>query len=171
MKTLKCFVRFVDTISDRIGLIASVLIPAMVLVLFYEVIARYVFDRPTIWGFDVAIFMFGYCGLMAGPCVLKRHEHINVDIVITHFSPRGKAVFNVISGLLFFYFIVLVVLTCTEAAYSSIVFADRRPTEWAPPIGHYKALIPIGAFLLLLQGIANWIRDLYLALTGKEFTL
>ena len=171
MKTLKFFVRFVETISDRIGIIASVLIPAMTLVLFYEVIARYVFDRPTIWAFDVAIFMFGYCGLLAGPCVLKRNEHINVDIVYNLFSPRGKAVLNVISGLLFFFFIVLVILTCSEVAFSSIAFGDRRPSEWAPPIGHYKLLIPIGAFFLLLQGMANWIRNLYLAITGKEFTL
>jgi len=171
METLKRYIRVVDHISDRVGLASSILIPAMTLVLLCEVVARYLFQRPTIWAFDLAVFMFGYCGLLAGPYVLKRNEHINVDLVYAQLSQRWKAIMDVITGLLFFFFIVLVILYCSEAAYSSLIFGDRRPSEWGPPIGHYKLLIPVGAFLLLLQGLANWIRNLYLAITGKEMIL
>jgi TRAP-type mannitol/chloroaromatic compound transport system permease small subunit len=168
MQGLKLFIRCVDWVSDRIGSAVSILLPAMTLVLFFEVVARYVFKRPTIWAFDTAIFMFGYCGLLAGAHVMKRNEHINVDLVYGQLSPRGKAILDVFNGALFFFFILLVIVYGWEAAYSSIAFGDRRSTEWAPPIGHYKLMVPLGALLLLLQGLANWIRYLYRALTGKE---
>jgi TRAP-type mannitol/chloroaromatic compound transport system permease small subunit len=168
MQALKLFIRIVDKISCWIGTAVSVLLPAMTLVLAFEVVARYVFKRPTIWAFDMSIFMFGYCGLLAGAYVLRNKEHINVDLLYGRFSPRGKAIMDVLTGLLFYFFIILVIIYGWKAAHSALLFGDRRPTEWGPPLGHFKLMIPVGALLLLLQGLANWIRNLYLAITGKE---
>ena len=168
METLKRILKIIDRLSDVVGIAVSVLLPAMVVVLTIEVAARYVFQRPTIWAFDTAIFMFGYCGLFAGAYVLKRRQHINVDLVYNRFSPRGRSVLNVITGLLFFFFILLVIVYGLEDGLNAWIAGDRRPTEWGPPLGHYKLAIPAGAILLMLQGLANWIRDLHIVLTGKE---
>jgi len=168
MDTLQFILRLIDRLSSFVGTAVSVLLPAPTLVLTFEVVARYFFERPTIWAFDMAIFMFGYLGLLAGAYVLKEKEHINVDLIYGRFSPRGKAVLDVITGLLFFFFMTLVVAYGWKAAYSALSFGDHRPTEWGPPLGHFKLMIPLGALLLLLQGLANWIRNLYLAITGEE---
>ena len=168
MDTLQFILRSIDRLSSLVGTAVSVLLPALTLVLTFEVVARYFFKRPTIWAFDMAIFMFGYCGLLAGACLMKEKGHINVDLIYGRFSPRGKAVLDVITGLLFFFFMTLVVAYGWKAAYSALSFGDHRPTEWGPPLGHFKLMIPVGAFLLLLQGLANWIRNLYLAITGEE---
>jgi TRAP-type mannitol/chloroaromatic compound transport system permease small subunit len=170
MDKLRRVLGIIDRLSGFVGTAVSVLLPALTLVLTFEVVARYFFKRPTIWAFDMAIFMFGYCGLLAGAYVMKEKEHINVDIIYGRFSTRGKAALDVITGLLFFFFIILVVVYGWEAAYSALSFGDRRPTEWGPPVGHFKLMIPLGALLLLLQGLSNWIRNLYLAITGKEMT-
>lgn len=168
---LKFFVRIVDRLSKLIGIGVSVLIPTMTLVLTFEVVARYVFRRPTIWAFDTSIFLYGYCSLLAGAYVLQEGEHISVDIIYERFSPRWKAIMDVLTGLLFFFFIILVVVYGWKAAYSALLFGDRTPTEWGPPVGHFKLMLPVGAILLLLQGIAKWIRNFYLAITGKELEI
>ena len=168
MKALKIFIRVVDRMNKWIGIGVSVLIPAMTIVLAFEVTARYVFRRPTIWAYDMAIFMFGYCGLLAGAYVLKKRDHINVDIIVSRFSPRGKAICDLITGLLFFFFITLMIIYGWKTAIFAIELGKRTNTEWAPPVGHFKLMIPVGAFLLFLQGLANWIRDLYLIITNKE---
>ncbi len=168
MEALKIFIRFIDRLNTWIGGAVSVLLPAMTVVLTYEVTARYIFRRPTIWAYDTAIFMFGYCGLLAGGFVLKNRQHINVDIIYTQFSRRGKAVMDLITGLLFFFFVILVVIYGWKEALFAIELGKRTNTEWAPPVGHFKLMIPLGAFLLLLQGLANWIRDLYLVITNEE---
>ncbi len=154
--------------SEGIGLLVSVLMPAMVVVLAIEVVARYVFNRPTLWAYDTAIFMFGYTGLLGGAYALKRREHINVDLFYARLSPRGKAVLDVITGLLFFFFMALVVIYGWGTAIQAIEGGEATATLWGPPIGHFKLMIPIGAALLILQGLANWIRSLYLAATNKE---
>ncbi len=168
MRVLRLFIRTVDWVSDRLGLMLSVLLPVMVLVLTYEVVARYVFKNPTVWAYDMAIFMFGYTGLLCGAHLLRRKEHINVDLVYERLSPRKRAILDSITGLLFFFFIVLVIIYSSKTAFFALKMGQKTATEWAPPVGHFKLMIPVGAFLLLLQGFANWIRSLYRAITDKE---
>ena len=168
MRLFNAVLRAVDRLSEGIGLLVSVLMPAMVVVLAIEVVARYVFNRPTLWAYDTAIFMFGYTGLLGGAYALKRKEHINVDLFYARLSPRGKAVLDVITGLLFFFFMALVVIYGWGTAIEAIEGGEATATLWGPPIGHFKLMIPIGAALLILQGLANWIRSLYLAATNKE---
>ncbi len=98
MDTLQFILRLIDRLSSFVGTAVSVLLPALTLVLTFEVVARYFFERPTIWAFDMAIFMFGYLGLLAGAYVMKEKEHITVDLIYGRFSPRGKAVLDVITG-------------------------------------------------------------------------
>jgi len=168
MRLFKAVLRAVDRLSEGVGLLVSVLMPAMVVVLAIEVVARYVFNRPTLWAYDTAIFMFGYTGLLGGAYALKRKEHINVDLFYARLSPRGKAVLDVITGLLFFFFMALVVIYGWGTAIEALEGGEATATLWGPPIGHFKLMIPIGAALLILQGLANWIRSLYLAATNKE---
>jgi len=168
MRFLRTFIKTIDQVNRWLALAGSVLMPAMVVAISIEVVCRYVFGKPTVWAFDIAIFTFGYCGLLAGPYVLKLKEHINVDIIYARLSPRAQAILDSITGPLIFFFLVLVITYCWGYAMSSLRLHERTATEWGPPVGHYKLMIPIGATLLLLQGIANWIRSLYRAITDKE---
>lgn len=167
-KGLIIFIKIVDTMSEWTGRAVSILVPAMVMVIGYEVVARYFFSRPTIWVYDTAIFFFGYCGLLAGAYALRRNEHISVDVIYSRFSERGKAVLDAISGLLFLFFLCLVMIYGWKAAATAIQMGERTNTEWAPSIGHFKLVLPVAASMLLLQQLVNWIRSLYRAFTGKE---
>lgn len=168
MKILRLFVRVVDRLSDLAGVAASVLVPVMVLIIAYEVAARYIFRQPTVWVFDTAIFIFGYVGMLGGAYVLKRRNHINVDVFHGRLSARGRAVVDAVTAPLVFFFLFLMIVYGWDSAIAGIGRGIRRPTEWAPPLGHFMLLIPAGAGLLLLQGLANWVRDLHRALTGRE---
>ena len=168
MDLLIKLVRAIDVINEKIGLVVSVLMPIMVAVLAFEVISRYLFNAPTLWAYDTAIFIFGYTGLLAGGHVLKRKEHITVDLVYSRLSPRVKAGLDCSTSLLFFFFIILVIYTGWEPAMEAFRLNECTNTEWAPPIGHFKLMIPIGGGLLLMQGLANWIRSMHLLITGRE---
>jgi len=171
MRMIRFFIRSVDRANEIIAKAVSIMLVAMVATLAVEVFARYLLKRPTIWAYDMAIFMFGYCGLLAGAYVLKMNEHINVDLFYSKFSPRVRAIVESFTSLLFFFFILLVTFYGWESAWVAIQSGDRRPTEWGPPLGHYRLMIPLAGFLLFLQGLANWIRNIYLAITGKRMTI
>jgi TRAP-type mannitol/chloroaromatic compound transport system permease small subunit len=53
-------------------------------------------------------------------------------------------------------------------AWESLLLGETEPTSFAPPVYPIKMMIPLGAFLILLQGLAKFIRDLTLVITGKE---
>lgn len=168
MSFIKLFIRSVDRLSEFVGRTVSICILGMMVVLVIEVIMRYFFKRPTLWAYDTSIFMFGYCGILAGAYTLKHNAHINVDVIYAKFSLRTRSILDVFTGLLFFYFMILMIIYCWSPAIIAIEGGHRGNTMWAPPIGHYRMLIVVGAVLLLLQGLANWLRALYTAITGKE---
>jgi TRAP-type mannitol/chloroaromatic compound transport system permease small subunit len=55
-------------------------------------------------------------------------------------------------------------------AWDSFLYRETDPTVFAPPIYPLKMLIPLGALLLLLQGLVKYIGDIKVAITGKEDT-
>ncbi|MBW1714801.1 MAG: TRAP transporter small permease subunit [Deltaproteobacteria bacterium] len=168
MYTLKIFIRIVDKISEWTGKATMWLIMAMVFVVSYEVVFRYFFNSPTVWAYDMAIFMFGYAGLWAGAYALKNGYHITVDIVYSQLSTRWKAILDVFTGLLGFFFLILVIVMNWEPAITAIINNQTTDSYWGPPAGHYKLMIPLSGFFFLMQGIANWFRSLYKAITNRE---
>lgn len=168
MRLLLGFVRIIDTFNTWIARVVSAMLPAMVCVLVLEIIARGVFSKSVLWTYDVSIFLFGYSGLLAGAYVQKLNAHINVDILYSRLSPRGKALVDVITYFLIIYFLVLIITNTWKPAIYSLKIHETSPTPWAPPIGHYKLIIPVASFLLLSQTLANWIRNLYFLIKNKE---
>lgn len=167
MTLLKLLLRSIDRLSMFVGYSVSIFVPVMILSLVYEVISRYFFHAPTLWAQDVSIFLFGYIGLLGGAFVMKEHAHINVDLIYARLSLRSRAVCDVLTGLVAILFLVLVVIYAWQEGVRAIALGLRRPTDWAPPMGHFILAISVGGFLLLLQTFAHWIRNLHMALTGR----
>ena len=167
MTLLKLLLRAIDRLSVIVGYSVAVLVPLMILSLVYEVISRYFFHAPTLWAQDVSIFLFGYIGLLGGAFVMKEHAHINVDLVYSRLSHRGRAVCDSLTALVAMFFLILVVTYAWHEGIKAIQLGLRRPTDWGPPMGHFILAISIGGFLLLLQTFAHWMRNLHVALTGR----
>jgi TRAP-type mannitol/chloroaromatic compound transport system permease small subunit len=58
-----------------------------------------------------------------------------------------------------------------QFALDSLAYRETLSSAWAPPIYPVKMIIPIAAAMLIIQGIAKFIRDLHTAITGKERVL
>ncbi|MDR3073117.1 MAG: TRAP transporter small permease subunit [Deltaproteobacteria bacterium] len=168
MNVLRAYIRLIDAVSEWTGRAVCWLIPVMVVILMIEVVMRYFFMHPTLWAYDMAIFLYGYCGILAGAYALKHKAHIVVDVVFNLFRPRVRAICNAATGLLFFFFLALFIKYTWDAGLHALMSGHRSSTQWAPPNGHYRMLLAVGGILLILQGSANWLRDLFMAVTGRE---
>ena len=169
MKGLALLLRTIDGVSMVAGYSVSALVPLMILSLVYEVVSRYFFNAPTLWAQDVSIFLFGYIGLLGGAMVMRERAHINVDLFYARMSPRLRAACDVATALVSMFFLVLVVIYCWDAGTDAIRHGLRRPTDWAPPVGHFFLAVAVGGFLLLLQTFAHWLRSLHFLLTGRAW--
>lgn len=161
------FLTFVDRLSERSGLWLSLLLPAMVLVIGFEVAARYFFSSPTIWAYDTALLFYAWLGMLGGAFAMRRSAHIRVDILSSRLPPRGQAALELITFPLIAFFLVLVVWQVGAAALDAWHTGSRRSTEWAPPMILFLAAAPVGAVLILLQLTAGAIRACAL-LVGSE---
>jgi TRAP-type mannitol/chloroaromatic compound transport system permease small subunit len=165
---LKKCLRYIDSLSEKIGKIVSILVYGIMGTLVFEVFARYLFNRPTIWAHETSTFFFGAYFLLGGAFCLKREGMISVDIIYARLSRRKQAVLNMITFLFFLAVCyVLIWLGGKEAIYSWNVW-ERSNTTWEPPLYPLKTVIPLAAFLLFLQGVALFIREAAIALSGKE---
>jgi TRAP-type mannitol/chloroaromatic compound transport system permease small subunit len=162
------FLGAIDLLNEKIGKGVSYLIIFLLFVIIYEIICRYLFNNPTIWAHETSQMIYGAYVILLGGYVLQRGGHVNVEIIYGRFSPRQKAIIDLFTWLLFFYFCGLLLLKGGEMAWDSFKVRETEPTAFAPPVYPIKMTIPLGAFLLLLQGLAKFIRDLHLALLGKE---
>jgi TRAP-type mannitol/chloroaromatic compound transport system permease small subunit len=159
----------VDTINDWIGRVLSFGVLLMFLLVLSEVIRRYFFNAPTVWGNELTQFMFGAYVILSGGHILRWGGHVNVDIIFGRFSPRTQATIDICTFVLFFLFCGMMVFYGGSLAWESISIWEHSNSAWSPPLYPVKIMIPIGAFLLLLQGFAKLIRDILALIYGTQF--
>lgn len=137
-------------------------------VITYEVVMRYVFNRPTIWAHEGMTLLFGMQYILAGAYVHCIRAHVRVDVFYSLWSPRNKAIVDVLASPLFFTYIGVLVYTGWNYYWDSQVIWEVSFTDWAPPYYPVKFTVFFGPLLLLFQGLAWFVRDLHLAITGRE---
>ncbi len=161
----------IDSISEWSGRLISVLVFFLAFFLLYDVIMRFAFNAPTIWCHELALHLFGAYAVIAGAYVLLHDEHVKIDIVYNLFSPRGRAIIDSFTYPLFFMFIGLLFWHGLHIGVRAFELKQTvSPSPWASPLWPVKLCVPLAAFLMLLQGLAKYIRTLNMAFTGKELS-
>jgi len=158
----------IDAINERAGKAISILVVCMTGILCWEVILRYAFNAPTIWAHEVSCHIFAAYSVLGGAYVLLVNEHVRSDVVYARFSPRGRAILDLVTFPLFFMLLGIILVEGIPMALSSIEVREVTVSFLHSPVYPIKTCIPIAAFLMLLQGLAHFIRALALVITGRE---
>jgi len=162
-------VKLIDGISEWTGRGISWVVLVLTVVMGYEVFMRYVLDAPTKWAYDISYMLGGTFFLMGASYTLRMKAHVRIDIFYNQFPPRVQALIDVIFSLIFF-FPLWVGLFCKLIPYVCLSWkiAERSlESYWRPPIYPFKTVMPIGVFLLILQGTAEFIRSLFVLTKGR----
>ena len=166
MNIIRRILHFIDSLSDVTGKAFGYLILVLVMVVLYEVLMRYVFNLSQMWSFETSVFLWGAFFVMGGAYLLKHGGHVKIDVLYSLLSPRGKAITDLVTSIFFFTFIGLLIWKGWDLAWRAFELGERTDSAWHPILWPVRMLIPVGAFLMLLQGLAKFIRDLFIAV-GK----
>lgn len=166
--SLRHFVSIVDKLNDWIGKTLSMLVFPMIFFLVWEVVLRYVFNRPTIWAHELSAMLYAVFFLLGGSYALRHKAHINVDILYMRLTLRARAILDLITWTLFYFVFCIMLWQGTTFAKLSIMRMEHSNSVWEPPIWPIKLCIPIGAFLILLQGLTKTFTDISIAFTGHD---
>ncbi len=168
MERLKKTVNTMDRISLVSGRILAWWTLLAVLVITFEVVMRYVFNRPTNWGHESMTLIFGMQYILCGAYAHYAKSHVRVDVLYQALSPRNQARMDALTSLLFFLYVGVMTYTGWFFYWESQKMWELSFTDWAPPLYPVKFTVFLGSLLLLLQGGANFVRDLHLAVTGRR---
>lgn len=167
---LRWFCRQVDLLSQLAGYAASVLMPVLAFIVSFEVFCRYFLNRPSIWAFDVSLFLFGYIAILGGAYAQQRRANITVDILYKKVSRRTRRVFDIISFTVGVFFLVLMLYLSADKLQDALQFNTRRQSEWAPPMHHFWIMTIIACALYILQLGKDIIANVFFLVTGSELT-
>ena len=132
----------------------------------YDVIMRYLFNMPSQWIWMTLKMGVVMLAALAGGYALQKGAFIKLDLVYARFSPRSKAIADILTFVFILLSCVVLIWKGIEAAQGSI--AIRQMTHSVPrlPVYWLKALIPLGAFLVLLVAVKKFISDIKTVLHG-----
>jgi len=166
---MRTIVSIIDGISEWTGKTIRWACVALIIVLCYEVTARYVFNAPTIWAHETSCMLGGTIVALGWSYTHRHHGHVRVDVFYARLSPKGKAITDIICALLLF-FPLLVILAYTAASWMWDSWSMNEvliESYWYPPAGPIRTIMFLGLSLFALQGVAQFIRDLYLLRRNK----
>jgi TRAP-type mannitol/chloroaromatic compound transport system permease small subunit len=159
MSSLLSFSRFIDAINEKIGLAISWALLLAVLICSGNALVRYIFNTSSNAWLEIQWYLFGAIFLLASAYTLKRNEHVRIDVVVGRFSKRTQVWIDVF-GFIFFLLpaTLLILYFSIPFAYESIRNQEVSSNAGGLIIWPAKTLIPVGFFLLTLQGISELIK-------------
>ncbi|MDD4986314.1 MAG: TRAP transporter small permease subunit [Dehalococcoidales bacterium] len=159
-RVLANYVRYIDTMNRKVGVGVGYVVLVIISILLVEAIRRYGFNMPTVWSIEVSQFLFGAYFIVGGGYALLSGGMVRMDILYSRWSPRKRAIIDAAMFALMAIYLVTTVIACTEHAMLSTQMLQHSGSPWRPPLYPIKITVAIGVFLLLLQGISCFIRDM-----------
>ena len=163
-------VRVIDKFTDTTGTWIAWLNVPLVLAVTWEVVARYFFNAPTIWSFDVTYMLYGTIFMLGSAYALHKGAHIRTDFFFEKWSIRTKGMIDSIAFLVFFFpsIFVFFLVSGSEGWYAMLIGETSEQTPWRPILWPFKLVVPLTCVLLLIQGISETIKCIYAARWGIE---
>jgi TRAP-type mannitol/chloroaromatic compound transport system permease small subunit len=167
MEICKKIVHFCDGLNEWIG---SYLVTAAVFVfvgtVFSNVIMRYVFNTSFVFMAELEWHLFAFVFLIGAGYTLLHNRHVRVDIFYSIMSPKMRAFVNCVGVLIFLlpscYLVLNTSIPWVKVAYDiGEVSIDPGGIPFRFLL---KAVLPVGYFLVLLQGVSLFLKNAFVLL-------
>lgn len=166
---MRTFLKIIDSINEWIGRVSSFSILILTAIVAAEVILRYVFNRPTLCGFEYTKYIYGFHFMIVSGYVLLHKGHVSIDILYSKVSKKIQIIMDIVSYLIFFFpFVSIMLWQGILFAQKSWAVLERDWTICESPVYPAKTIIPVAILLLLLQGLSTFIKKLYLLFKGED---
>lgn len=170
MQSLEKFVNFVDGMSDKIGHLVGWLTTLMVLIVFYDTVMRYAFNKGNVALQELEWHLFAIVFLIGAAYTLKESGHVRVDIVYVNLSEKTKAWIDFLGVfVLLIPFSVMVIISTKGFIMNSWAIREISPDPGGLPARYIlKAMIPLGFSLLIVQGLSEAAKNFMIIMGYKR---
>lgn len=150
----------IEIASKACGALAALLVVVLVALMLYDVVLRYAFSAPTIWGFEVSTWTMGCVFVLAIGYALATDSHVRVDLLYDWLSRR---VLNWVDLLGMTFLLLPIVLWLTWGLWHYFLEALRSgevsgQSAWNPKVWPFRFVLFVGFAAFALQVMAQIIR-------------
>ena len=125
------------------------------------------FFLPSLWTLEIAQFAMVAYYILGGPFSLQIGANVRMDLFYGGWTDRKKAWFDAFSILLLIFYLGVLLYGAIDSTTYSLKYNERSPTAWRPLLWPIKIIMCVGIFLMLLQAISEFFKDIA-KLKGKE---
>ena len=125
------------------------------------------FFLPSLWTLEIAQFAMVAYYILGGPFSLQIGANVRMDLFYGGWTDRKKAWFDAFSILLLIFYLGVLLYGAIDSTTYSLQYNERSPTAWRPLLWPIKIIMCVGIFLMLLQAISEFFKDIA-KLKGKK---
>lgn len=166
---LEKVLRGFDAVSEWSGRIFVWLVIPLAVVVGFEVVSRRFFGSPHIWATEVTDYLYGPHFMLVAAYTLLYKGHVSIDIIYQRFSPRVRGFLDVFTHIVFFFpFCIIILVQGIVYAHTSWAIGETSESAALTVVPLVKTVIPVTFGLILIQGVANFVRSVRQLVRGKE---
>ena len=153
------FVRFIDAVNSRMARVVMYFIFVMIGILLWSSISK-TFFLPSLWTLELAQFSMVAYFLLGGPYAMQMGANVRMDLLYGAWPVRKKAWIDAFTVFFLLIYLGVLLYGGLESLAYSLEYKERSPSAWRPYLWPIKTLMCIGVFLMLMQALAELIKDI-----------
>lgn len=160
------YVRFVDAVNYRVGRFSMYLLFVLMGILLWSSLTN-ILRQNAIWTLEMAQFTMVAYYMLGGPYSLQLDSNVRMDLLYHRWSDRTRAWVDAFSIFALMFYLCVLLYGGIESTSYSLEYGERSPTAWRPYIAPIKIIMDVGIFLMLVQAVSIFIKDVA-KLRGEE---
>lgn len=160
------FVHYVDAANRYIGRFSMHLLFVMGAILLASTASRLIVGAPFNWALEMSQFLISAYYLLGGAYTMQLDQHVRMDLFYGRLSAYGRAALDAVTILFVIFYLVILLGGGLSSTNYAIVYGQKNYSAWSPVLWPIKVVMTFGIFMMLLQCIAIFIKDVAI-LRGK----
>jgi TRAP-type mannitol/chloroaromatic compound transport system permease small subunit len=159
-RPIQLFVRYVDTVNRWVGRFAMSLFFVLAAIMLISTTSRLAFGAPVNWALEMSQFVLSAYYLLGGAYSVQLNSHVRMDLFYGRLTPLQRARIDAFTILFVIFYLGVLLWGAISSTGYAIQYNQRNYSAWSPLLWPVKTVMTVGIFLMLLQFISNFFKDL-----------
>lgn len=166
-KFIISYVKYVDYTSTKFGRLSMYLIFLMIGTLLLGAITRNILNFPLSWTVEMAQFTITAYYILGGPYSMQMDDHVRMDLIYGLYSDKTKAKIDVFTNIFLLVYLIVLLIGAISSTQYAIEYGQRKFSQWNPSMIPIKIIMTFGIFLMILQTVSTFFKDLAKSMGGS----
>ena len=140
-------------LNHVLNVLAGVSFLAMVVLTFWQVVARYILKNPSVWSEELVSYLFAWASLFGACLITGERGHMSIPVIVERFSASMQKVFGILGEVIALLFSVVILVyggvQITQLAMGQLT------SSLGVAVGVFYVILPFSGILNALYTILN----------------